>query len=388
MQLLRDYFKTLPGSEDPLSCRKKAWDRFLAIGLPTFKQEAFQYLSLKSLFFPRPALSPLKIEEPSLNSLLFIDGFFQSAHLPQPLICLKLDAALLVYGAFLQNRIDRALKDETDPFAAMNGAFQGQSVFLYVPPDTHVQQPIEIHHRSTSTAMASPRLQIFLGQGASLQLIQRSSSSVFCNSYIDVNLDAGSSFFFGDSQSGALDSISFQAFRCSLKRDSRLHYLSVGGPANLARLSIKVQLLEENSEALLQGLNQGDAERESHVHTTVEHIAPQTRSRQHFKAILRGRCRSSFEGKIVVRPEAQKTEAYQLNNHLLLSDEALEFAKPNLEIFADDVKASHGATVSQLNEEELFYFRARGIPLSIAQEMLTTGFCNEILRAVPAGISL
>jgi Fe-S cluster assembly protein SufD len=120
----------------------------------------------------------------------------------------------------------------------------------------------------------------------------------------------------------------------------------------------------------------------------VEHIAPHTRSRQHFKAILRDRSRSSFEGKILVRPEAQKTQAYQLNNHLLLSEEALSFAKPNLEIFADDVKASHGATVSQLNEEELFYFRCRGFPLVVAQEMLAEGFCNEILHAAPNGIVL
>ncbi len=120
----------------------------------------------------------------------------------------------------------------------------------------------------------------------------------------------------------------------------------------------------------------------------VEHVAPHCRSRQHFKGILRGKSRSSFEGKILVRPEAQKTEAYQLNNTLLLSDDCRGFAKPNLEVFADDVKASHGATVSQLNAEELFYFRSRGFPLSLAQEMLAAGFCNEILKAIPSGVQL
>ena len=173
-----------------------------------------------------------------------------------------------------------------------------------------------------------------------------------------------------------------------MKRDSRLHFLSVSRGAKLARTSIKVQLLEENCEALLQGLNVLDLDLQKHTHVLVEHVAPCCRSRQHFKGILRGKSRSSFEGKILVRPEAQKTEAYQLNNTLLLSDEAMGFAKPNLEIFADDVKASHGATVCQLNEEELFYCRSRGIPLPLAQETLAAGFCNEILNAAPPGISL
>ena len=142
---------------------------------------------------------------------------------------------------------------------------------------------------------------------------------------------------------------------------------------------MKVHLAEENSEAQLYGLARLHGETESHIHATVEHIAPHTRSRQHFKSVLQDRSRVSFEGKIRVLPAAQKTEAYQLNNTLILSDAASANAKPNLEIFADDVKASHGATVGQLDQEQIFYFRSRGLGLEQSKALLIHGFCKEIL---------
>lgn len=384
MQLLEGYFETLFDPKEPW--KKKAWDRFLEIGMPKPKQEAFQYLPLKDLVIPEPA-SPPKTEKASPNTLLFVDGFFQGADLPKPLVCLKMDAAMLVYGVFLQNRTNRSIREETDPFALMNGAFQGKGAFLYVPPNTHVKEPIEIHHRISGEAMVSPRLQISLGKGASVKICSRGAKNgAFSNAYIDIGLDEGASLFFGDSLEGP--STFFQSLRCTLKKESRLHYSAVTNGAKLGRSSVKVQLVEENAEALLQGLSVLDGVSQMHTHVQVEHIARSCRSRQHFKSLLRGKSRSSFEGKIFVRPEGQKTEAYQLSNTLLLSKEAMSYAKPNLEIFADDVKASHGATVSQMSDEELFYFRTRGIPLQTAQEILSNGFCNEILNALPAGIKL
>lgn len=393
MQELESHFESVFDPKESLQTwRKKSWDRLSELGLPRQTQEAFQYLPLKNLEIPQPALPPQSEETAGSSplSLIFKDGFFQTAYLPQPLVCLKLDTALLVYGVFLQNRFNRSLKEETDSFAAMNGVFQGKGAFLYVPPETKLEQPIEIHHYFTTKEMSSPRIQIFLGKNASVQIVQRrhAAGSFFSNAYIDASLDAGATLFFGDLEKPSPDSISFQSFRSTLKQNSRLHYLSVSHGAKLSRSSIKVQLLEPQAEARLQGLSQLDANAQNHTHVLVEHTAPNCRSRQHFKGILRGKSRSSFEGKILVRPEAQKTEAYQLNNTLLLSDDCIGFAKPNLEIFADDVKASHGATVTQLNAEELFYFRSRGLPLALAEEILAAGFCNEILNDLPSGIAL
>ncbi len=291
------------------------------------------------------------------------------------------------YGIALQNRFARSLKEEADPIAALNWALHGCGVFLYVPPNIRIEEPIEIHHLFTSPQMATASLQIFLGKGASLNLIQRSShldDAPFGNVRLDASLDEGSSLFFGDKQQWPEHSIHFQTFRCVLKRDSRLHFLSVSSGAKLARSSIKVQLLEENATALMQGLWRLDRQLQSHTHVAVEHAAPHCRSRQHFKGVLKGQSRSSFEGKIAVLSAAQKTEAYQLNNNLLLSDEAAAFTKPNLEIFADDVKATHGATIAQLQQEELFYLRSRGLKLDEAKEILTGGFCDEILQSAPS----
>ena len=144
------------------------------------------------------------------------------------------------------------------------------------------------------------------------------------------------------------------------------------------RSSLRIELLEENSEALLQGLWRLKEKKECHTHTLVQHLAPHTRSRQHYKGVLQEEAKSSFTGKIYVHPEAQKTEAYQLNNNLLLSPQSKAYSKPNLEIFADDVKASHGATIAQLNAEDLFYLQSRGLTKKEAQEFLIEGFCKEL----------
>ena len=382
--MLEHQFQELLDPKDPLlNWRKKHWDRFQEIGWP---KEAFQYIPLKTLSIPKAA-------EPSAVSLgtdrpfqiAFADGFFSTEYsrVPEGVVCLPLDEAMRSYGVFLQNRILRTLKEESDPFAALNGAFQGRGCFLYAPPQMRRAEPIFIRQFFSAERMATPRLMVYLGRQSRLELIQRLDGAYFCNAQTDAVVDEGAELVFLDALGASETSHVFHAIRASLKRDSRFaaHLYSEG--AALARTSIKVQLLEENGEALLQGLARLDGALQNHIHALVEHLAPRTRSRQHFKGILKGKSCSSFEGKIYVHPLAQKTEAYQLNNHLLLSDQAQAYAKPNLEIFADDVQASHGATVSQLDAEDLFYLRSRGLPREEAQNRLIEGFCRELIHCIP-----
>jgi Fe-S cluster assembly protein SufD len=367
--MLESYWADLLDPKDPLmQVRKKGWDRFAEIGLPRAKQEAFQYVSLKRLEFPQLAERKTISIEP-VEGLAFVDGFFEEAFssVPAPLVCLPLDVAMRSYGLFLQNRLAKGLKEETDPFAALNGAFQGRGAFLYIPPKC--KAALHLSHHSTGGEMASPRIHVYLGRGAELQLKQTGSG--FCNTVLDFVLDEGANLTFNDVQEGHL-----QAIRAVQKRDSKLKAVLLG---KKLRTSIKVQLSEENAEVEIFGLCRNEQIEESHIHVNVEHIAPHTRSRQHFKSVLKDQSKFSFEGKILVRPEAQKTEAYQLNNNLILSDEAVANTKPNLEIFADDVKATHGATVGQLDAEQLFYLRSRGLSLNQARDWLIEGFCKEIL---------
>lgn len=369
--MLESYWADLLDPKDPIiNDRKKAWDRFESIGLPRPKQEAFQYLT-KKLNFPNLA-ERKNIAMNPVNGLVFVDGFFEEtfSQIPNPLVCLPFEVAYRSYGLFLQSRIAKLINQETDPFAALNGAFQGRGAFLYVPPKC--KAALQLMQVYTSDEMVSPRLHIFLGRNAELKLTQTSQgTSGFSNSAIDFVLDSGAKLSFVDQAEGH-----FQAIRATLKRDSKLKSVFLGPKL---RTSIKMELAEENSEAELYGLAHLNGDGESHIHVNVEHAAPHSRSRQHFKSVLKGNSRFSFEGKIHVHPIAQKTEAYQLNNNLILSDDASANAKPNLEIFADDVKASHGATTGQLNEEELFYLRSRGLGLEQARDWLVGGFCKEIL---------
>lgn len=370
--MLNTYWAERIDPKDPLvNFRKKGWDLFESIGLPRPKQEAFQYLSLKNPIFPKLAERKTHSREP-IAGLCFVDGYFEESlsQVAAPMICLPLEQAMRSYGLLLQSRMTKGFKEEIDPFAALNGAFQGRGAFLYIPPKC--KAALHLSQIFTDASMASPRIHIYLGRNAQLELTQDSEgNSGFCNSFLDFSLDEGSQLIFKDTHEGH-----FQAIRATLKRDSKLKTVLLG---KQIRNSMKVQLTEENSEVEIFGLSRLDKDTQSHVHVTVEHIAPHTRSRQHFKSVLKDQSRFSFEGKILVRPEAQKTEAYQLNNNLLLSDEAVTNAKPNLEIFADDVKASHGATIGQLDEEQLFYLRSRGLSLAQAREWLIEGFCKEIL---------
>jgi Fe-S cluster assembly protein SufD len=363
--------------------RKRSWDRFQEIGMPKRKQEAFQYVTMERLSLP--PLAPKTSLFPQKNRIVFSNGYFQGGEFPSPLVCIPLDAAMRSYGMFLQNRIVRSLKEEKDPFAALNGACLGSGAFLYIPPGAQIEEPLEIDFLASSTEMSSPRLQIYMGKGSSLKLILRTSSETkdsFSNSLVDAALDEGASLEIYESQKSL--GTSFHSCRATLKRDSRFRSLSFSQGSVLSRTSIQVQLLEENSEALIEGLIRMKSDVQNHIHALVEHAAPHTRSRQRFKCMLEDTSRSSFEGKILVRPIAQKTEAYQINNNLLLSPGAVAFSKPNLEIFADDVKASHGSTIGQLDMEELFYLQSRGLPLLEAQKWLSSGFCQELINAAPA----
>lgn len=356
--------------EDPLlNYRKKGWSQFEAIGLPKPKQEAFQYVTQKWAF-PKAATRK-QLQRASQTGLVFVDGFFEEglSQVPAPIVAVGLDQAMRPYGLFLQNRLASTLGKEKDPFAALNGALFGRGAFLYVPPKC--KAALHLIHIYSGEEMASPRLHIYVGRGAELKLSQEAEGkSGFSNGVIDWVLDTGAQVQFIDKAAGNL-----QAIRATLKRDSKLKTVLLG---ESLRTSMRVELAEENSEAELLGLARLDGTAEAHIHAHVEHIAPHARSRQHFKSVLSGGSRFSFEGKIYVHAAAQKTEAYQLNNNLILSDEATAYAKPNLEIFADDVKASHGSTTGQLDEEELFYLRSRGLNLAEAKKWLVAGFCKEI----------
>lgn len=378
------------------SFREKGWNRLSALGLPTKSHEAFRYVPLKDLY-QSTFEAPASLADPALplleckhSHLVFVDGKFSAEHSDVsalPVTLLSLNEALRTRGSFLQQHFERSLKEENDPFALANLSVHSEGAFFYLPPDLDVSTPVQVIHLFTGAFLSAPRLHIVVGARSRLNLIETSQGNHdvahFFLPVTDISLDEGASFDLINAIDCPKNGWQMQSLRASLKKEARLSSLHVTTGAKAVRHNYRVQLKGENSEANLSGLWMLEQNHTAHTHATIEHEAPNTRSMQLFKGVLSDHSQSSFEGKILVRPEAQKTEAYQLNKNLILNAGAVANSKPNLEIFADDVKASHGATVSQLDQDQLFYLSTRRIALPQAKQLLVEGFCRELIDKIP-----
>ena len=386
--------------------RQKAWQQYLSLGLPSRQNEAYRYIKLRHLFsqphssasqksLTASQIAPWVYPECKQSYLVFVNGAYTPElscldALPAKVAVLPLQEAAQTYGAFLNNHWTISLKDETDSFAVLNGALHQKGAFLYLPPRSIVEAPIQVLHivnGNDQFQMLMPRLHIFAGAHSNLKVIavqkNLAASGYFVNQVAELVLEEGSHVHYTQvlcdehPQAWHLD-----AFRATLKRDSTLKTVCVTEGSMTVRTDYRVSLAGENSEALLNGVWMLGDKKEAHAHVLMDHQAPCCRSNQLFKGALTDFSRSSFEGKIMVRQAAQKTEAFQLNNNLLLDDHAHADSKPNLEIFADDVKASHGATVGQLDPEQLFYMKTRGFSDEAAKNLLIYGFCEQVIEMI------
>jgi Fe-S cluster assembly protein SufD len=325
---------------------------------------------------------------------VFVNGHYQPdlsllKNVPSKVVVSLLTDATRTYGAFLNNQWAKGMKEETDPFAAFNGALHQNGAFLYIPPRTVLEVPIQILHLvdSADGTLVMPRIHVSLGIQADAKFVFKTTllntTHYGINQVAEFALDEGARADITQVvENEANTGWHLDALRGQLKRDSRLHCVALTKGSLTTRFDYRVGLGGENGEALLQGLWTLSEKREAHIHVLIDHQAPYCRSNQLFKGVLSDFSRSSFEGKIMVRQAAQKTEAFQLNNNLLLSERANADSKPNLEIFADDVKASHGATIGQLDSEQLFYLKTRGLHDQVAKTLLIDGFCKEVTDLV------
>ncbi len=341
--------------------KKKSWESLEKMGLPTKKWDSFKYVSLKSLC--ESSFTPL------------IGKFLKE----EEIIALSLQEAMRSYGALLHKSFTENLAAETNPFALLNAALSEEGQFIYLPPGKTVELTWDF---SLNEGMRVPKMEVFVGKGASLILSIKciGKGNYFYNPYLQLTLDVGANVVVNEHLEHSSDGFAMHTLRTRLKRDANLKFFTFSKGARCERHDLQVILSGENSAVDLKGLSLPSGKDEIHQFITIKHEAPNTCSSQHYKTALMGRSRSSFEGKIYVEKEAQKTKAYQLNNNLLLSPRAKAMSKPNLEIYADDVKASHGATCSQPKEDELFYLRSRGLSVNSAKWHLARGFCQELMK--------
>lgn len=405
--MLEKLYQDIFNETDPLhKIKSKAWDHFLELGLPTRKSEVFRYIKLKSLYSQSFETSQNKTIDPeSISSfvypeckqsvLVFVNGHYNPElsnfeAIPKRLVICPLSEAIRTYGAFLNNQWAKGMKEEVDPFAALNAALHQEGVFIYLPPKIFVEIPLQILHvidTEEVPMLLSPRLHLFAGSQSEIDLVSTqailSGQKYWINQVEDFTIEEGAHLRHTQAACDeSADSWHFDAVRANLKRDSRFKTVSVTNGSKTVRNDYRMTLAGENAEALLNGIWMLNNTREAHTHILMEHQAPNCRSMQLYKGVLDGASCSSFEGKILVRQAAQKTEAFQLNNNLILSDKAHADSKPNLEIFADDVKASHGATVGQLDPDQLFYMKTRGFSDAEAKNLLVYGFCEEVLEMI------
>ena len=407
LDILKTIFDSSKKDDSFKTVKEKVWNRLQELGLPSRKTEVFQYLRLKTLYkqsfvkaepadLTQDLLKDYILPESKNAYLVFVNGHFNLelsdiSALPKKLVVLTFKQAEKTYSSFIQNQWTKILKEDSDFFSLLNALLSVESLFIYAPPKTVIETPIQILHVSQnvgSSMLMAPRIHGFVGKESEINFVsthvalteEKNFYTLACELAIDEDSHVKIT---QDSSNMTHHAWYFDAFRATLKRNSTLKTFMATFGSDSLRHDYRVALCGENAEVSLNGLSMLANNDESHVHVLVEHQAPNCRSMQLFKNVLADTSHSSFEGKIYVHQIAQKTEAFQLNNNLILSEKARAESKPNLEIFADDVKASHGATVGQLDLEQLFYLKTRGFSDKLAKNVLVYGFIKQVIDLMP-----
>lgn len=399
--------ESLPG--DKLSLiREAAMGQFQARGFPTTRQENWKYTDVKpiarsafGIAEEKPAagyekqLELARLSGLESHELVFINGRFSVEHsrlqdLPQGVVLEDMSSALNNHSKLVDSIMSNTtLNEQSNPFNILNTAFIHDGVLIHVPDDCSIDKPINLIYLSgysDNEFSAHPRNLIFLGNGARLTVIENyvgaKDSQYFINTVTDAVLASNAALTHYKLQQESVESYHIGNFNIYQDRDSQVnsHSISLGG--SLVRNDIKVQLDAEGAGVLLNGLYMANGKQHIDNHTLINHLQPHTNSEEHYRGVLNDRGRGVFNGKVVVHKDAQKTDAAQSNANLLLSDQAEIDTKPELEIYADDVKCSHGSTVGQLDKDMMFYLRSRAIDETTAKSILTFAFAEEVIKRI------
>lgn len=370
--------------------RKEALQKAKLLGRPTRKTEALRYLNLSPYWeipfnHAKEEISSIEVTQKN-PCLVLVDGVYSAERsflgdLPE---VYGFKEARKSYSVALENRMRKNLQEESEYFPLLNLAMHDEGLFLYLPPNFVSETPIEILHIVTGgQTHINTKIFVMAGKNAQAKFFQRKiGNTSSCNLYVDFSLEENANITATEAFCADDESWFFSHVRATVKRNAKFSHYSATSGGKGFRSDIRSTLLEEGSETDLKGLWSLREKRNAHTLVRVEHRAPNTKSSQHYRGILADQSRASFEGQIYVTPNALLTDAYQLSEQMLLDEGASAFSKPNLEIFADDVKASHGATITQLSDEDLFYLRTRGLPPALCKEMLVKGFISFFLNDI------
>ncbi|MBS0359053.1 MAG: Fe-S cluster assembly protein SufD [Proteobacteria bacterium] len=397
----------LPGFSLPWlkSKRDEAMQFFSEKGFPTRHDEDWKYTNVTPLMeqqFILPSkqahrlsaerLKPYLLSEMNAHILVFVDGYFspefsQCNKLPSGVTLKNLSAELLENPKNIQSYLSSALNSKEHAFNALNTALMTEGAWIHIDKHVVVENPIQLLFISTQEdAIHHYRNCIVVEENTSVNLIEQyvglQEAPYFNNSVTEIIAKPNAQIEHVKIQQEGATSFHVGTLQVHQYQHSSVntHSFSFGG--SLVRSDTNISLKDEYSECTLNGLYVASNHQHIDHHTRVEHIKPHGTSREYYKGILNDSAKAVFNGKVLVNPGAEKTQAEQSNKNLLLSRQAEINTKPQLEIFADDVKCAHGATVGQLDEKSLFYLRSRGIEKEAAKQLLVHAFASEIINRV------
>lgn len=387
---------------DPM--RERALARFAGRGFPTTKEEEWRHTNIAPLRKQSFGAAPEKVAAPDLEELrlgdgvaaelVFVNGRYakglsRARALPEGVALMSLAEAIVTKRALVEERLGRYADYETGSFAALNTAFFVDGAFVHVPEGARLEAPIHLIYLAGGGGapfVVHPRTLVIVGPGAEAALVETyaggDGETYFTNPVTEIAIGEDAGLVYHRVQRESETAYHMGTLQVDQKRNSRFHSLSVSLGGIIARTESNAVLRGEGIECVLDGVYLGRGEQLIDNHTSIDHAKPHCRSHELFKGILTDRAHGVFRGGITVRRDAQKTDAKQTNQVLLLSADATIHTKPQLEIYADDVRCTHGATVGQIDPESVFYLRSRGIDEKTARAMLVYAFAGDLVGRI------
>ncbi len=403
-----EFEKSLNGekSSDFHKVRKDAISKFAKLTFPTQKDEEWKYTNVSSLlkhnFSPVPVkenvssetINKFLFDKMEHSLLVFVNGNFSSElskliDIPKGVVIGSLAEALKNNNPIVKKHLGKYAENDNYFFTTLSSAFTKDGAFIYVPDGKVVEDPIHIIFITKSGSekiLTQPRNLFVAGKNSEVTIIEHyvsdEDSIYFTNSVTEIVADENAIVDHIKLQEESNKAFHIARMEVDQERSSNFSSHLISHGAEISRNDFNAKFNDDGSECMLNGLFMIGDEQFFDAHTMIDHAKPHCNSHEHYKGILQDKSKGVFNGKVMVRQDAQKTNAFQQNNTILLSDDAVMNTKPQLEIFADDVKCSHGATIGKLNDEAKFYLKSRGIGEDAATAILIHAFASDVITSI------
>ncbi len=395
-----DFEKAISGADQPewlVTLRREAFAKFTKLGFPSVRDEEWKYTNVGGIAkgsWPvvSPELETVQVSGEALSEvegsckLVFVDGVFRAdlSSVPEGINARPFGDCFEDKG--FKEKFGKIVDPAFNGFTALSTAFAGEGVFVTVSANTKIENPVNVVFVGNSRTSNFPRILYLGGIGSEAELVERyirsGESEYFTNAVVEVALEDEAKLVHTRVQRESHSAYHVVTAQAELGRGSVYDSTNINLGAKLSRHDLGLGFNEKGAEAWVDGLYLVDEDQHTDTHSRIDHRVPNCTSHQSYKGILDGKSRAVFNGKVFVREDASGTDAFQSNKNLLLSNDARVDTKPQLEIYNDDVKCAHGATVGQLEEEELFYLLSRGLNEDLARNLLTYGFAEEVIAKI------